>query len=189
MGWRRLWISKSDLRICRFVSTREPRVRIPLPPAEILLRTPTGLKPPRARNTPGSLGLCSQPPAMPDATRPVIPARPGARDNASAMASERSCCTRGRIANRRTPLRGDHCIKKPSGCRRPLAHPTGRQNRVCKFWTRRSHGRGQGWPLHGRRRNRLRRFLYRRTLRFIADRRVTYRLRLARLSSHWGTPY
>src|SRR5580700_7102361 len=46
-----------------------------------------------------------------------------------------------------------------------------------------------GWPLHGRRQNRLRRFLDRRTLRFIADRRVTYRLRLARLSSHWRTPY
>ena len=80
------------------------------------IANPTGLKP--ARNTPGSLGLCSQPPAMPDATRPVIPARPGA----SAMASERSCRTRGRIANRRPPLRGDHCIKKPSGCRLPLAH-------------------------------------------------------------------
>ena len=49
---------------------------------------------------------------------------------------------------------------------------------------RRSHGHWLGWPLHGRRRNRLRRFLYRRTLRFIADRRV-----IARLSSHWGTPY
>src|SRR5580700_3448437 len=54
---------------------------------------------------------------------------------------------------------------------------------------RRSHGHWLGWPLHGRRRNRLRRFLDRRTLRFIADRRVTYRLRLARLSSHWRTPY
>ena len=54
---------------------------------------------------------------------------------------------------------------------------------------RRSHGRWLGWSLHGRRRNRLRRLLDRRTLRFITDRRVTYRLRLARLSSHCQTPY
>src|SRR6202035_1341537 len=46
---------------------------------------------------------------------------------------------------------------------------TAGRTEVCYFG-RRSHGRWWGWPLHGRRRNRLRRFLDRRTLLFIADR-------------------
>src|SRR6202011_2576688 len=43
-----------------------------------------------------------------------------------------------------------------TGCRRPLAHPPVGRTGVCYFWTP-VHGHWLGWPLHGRRRNRLRR--------------------------------
>jgi len=111
-----------------------------------------------------------------------------ARDNVGAreQSSERGSHEILLVLARQTTWTVDHILSTPGlsdDGRIAILGGTAGRTEVCYFG-RRSHGRWWGWPLHGRRRNRLRRFLDRRTLRFIADRRVTYRLRLARLSSH-----